>query len=115
MRLADGRRGAQPDLEALGVPRRELQRGAQRVRGHASGGAGGNGQLRLAQRGLFKMSGAYTNNTAELTAVARALEHVCADQSGRPVLIRYDSLYAGRMYVIRRRGSKPEIDRVRPY
>ena len=29
--------------------------------------------------------------------MARALEHVCADQSGRPVLIRYDSLYAGRM------------------
>ena len=29
--------------------------------------------------------------------MARALEHVCADQSGRPVLIRYDSLYAGRI------------------
>ena len=38
-----------------------------------------------------------TNYTAELTAVARALEHVCADQSGRPALIRYDSLYAGRI------------------
>ena len=38
-----------------------------------------------------------TNNTAELTAIARALQHVCADQSGRPILIRYDSLYAGRM------------------
>ena len=29
-----------------------------------------------------------TNNTAELTAIARALEHVIADQSGRPTLIR---------------------------
>ena len=38
-----------------------------------------------------------TNNTAELTAIACALQHVCADQSGRPILIRYDSLYAGRM------------------
>lgn len=38
-----------------------------------------------------------TNNTAELTAIACALRYVCDDQSGRPVLIRYDSLYAGNM------------------
>ena len=36
-----------------------------------------------------------TNNTAELTAIAEALKYVTADQSGRPVLIRYDSLYGG--------------------
>ena len=38
-----------------------------------------------------------TNNTAELSAIAHALEYVAADQSGRPVLIRFDSLYAGNM------------------
>ena len=38
-----------------------------------------------------------TNNTAELSAIAHALEYVVADQSSRPVLIRFDSLYAGNM------------------
>ena len=38
-----------------------------------------------------------TNNTAELTAIACALRYVCEDQSGRPVLVRFDSLYAGNM------------------
>ena len=38
-----------------------------------------------------------TNNTAELTAIAEALEHVLADVTRRPTLIRFDSLYAGNM------------------
>ena len=38
-----------------------------------------------------------TNNTAELSAIAHALEYVLADQSGKPVLVRYDSTYAGNM------------------
>ena len=38
-----------------------------------------------------------TNNTAELTAIAKALEFLLQDQSGRPALIRYDSKYAGMM------------------
>ena len=38
-----------------------------------------------------------TNNTGELTAIAQALEYVLADQSGRPAVVRYDSLYAGNM------------------
>ena len=40
-----------------------------------------------------------TNNTAELSAIAHALEYVTADHSGRPVLIRFDSLYAGNMAI----------------
>ena len=32
-----------------------------------------------------------------MEARTAALQHVGADQSGRPILIRYDSLYAGRM------------------
>ena len=36
-----------------------------------------------------------TNNTAELTAIARALEYIIEDKSGRPAVIRYDSMYAG--------------------
>ena len=34
-----------------------------------------------------------TNNTGELTAIAQALEYVLADQSGRPAVVRYDSLW----------------------
>ncbi len=51
-----------------------------------------------------------TNNTAELTAVAQALKHVIADQSGRPVLIRYDSLYAGN--IVTGRLAFPTLDPV---
>ena len=47
-----------------------------------------------------------TNNTAELTAVAQALKYVTADQSGRPVLIRYDSLYAGNIATGKWRARK---------
>ena len=47
-----------------------------------------------------------TNNTAELTAIARALKYVIADQSGRPVLIRYDSLYAGNIVTGKWRARK---------
>ena len=56
-----------------------------------------------------------TNNTAELTAIARALEYVAQDQSGRPVLIRYDSLYAGNMATGKWRARKNMrlVDRVR--
>ena len=38
-----------------------------------------------------------TNNTAELTAIAKALRYALADPSGQPVLIRYDSKYAAAM------------------
>ena len=46
------------------------------------------------------------NNTAELTAIAEALKYVTADQSGRPVLIRYDSVYAGNMVTGKWRARK---------
>ena len=47
-----------------------------------------------------------TNNTGELTAIAQALEYILADRSGRPVLVRYDSLYAGNMAAGRWRPRK---------
>ena len=56
-----------------------------------------------------------TNNTAELTAIACALRYVCGDQPGRPVLIRYDSLYAGNMAtgIWRARKNLRLVQRVR--
>ena len=56
-----------------------------------------------------------TNNTAELTAIACALRYVCEDQSGRPVLIRYDSVYAGNMAtgIWRARKNLRLVQRVR--
>ena len=35
-----------------------------------------------------------TNNTAELSALKHALEYIISDESGRPVMLRYDSTYA---------------------
>ena len=45
-----------------------------------------------------------TNNTAELTAIAAALDHILNSGSKQPVLIRFDSLYAGNMATSRGRA-----------
>ena len=50
-----------------------------------------------------------TNNTGELTAIAQALEYILADRSGRPVLVRYDSLYAGNMAAGKWRPRKNKV------
>ena len=50
-----------------------------------------------------------TNNTAELSAIAHALRYAISDQSGRPVLIRFDSKYAGDMTVGRRRSRSNKV------
>ena len=67
------------------------------------------------QDALFIGAERATNNTAELTAIACALRYVCEDQSGRPVLLRYDSLYAGNMTtgVWRARKNLRLVQRVR--
>ena len=44
-----------------------------------------------------------------LPAIAQALEYILADRSGRPVLVRYDSLYAGNMAAGKWRPRKNKL------